>query len=120
MATYRSKHIPMNSIAMVPTHGYINKTVFSPDSIEWLDFVAHKQGLQIQHALNQAGERKIAGLSVDGYCEDTNTIYQYQVSHATFPLTHRTDCYFVNMYITFFLLYFKGLFFPWMHFLLRK
>lgn len=79
MATYRSKHIQPDTIAMVPLHGYINRTNYSPDSIRWLDFVAFSQGLPIQHALNNTGERKIAGISVDGFCPETNTVYQYQV-----------------------------------------
>lgn len=79
MATYRSGHIRENSIAMVPVHGYINKTNYSRDSIQWLDFVAFTENLQIQHALNKTGEHKIAGISVDGFCEATKTIYQYHV-----------------------------------------
>lgn len=79
MATYRSNHIQPNTIAMVPVHGYVNRTNFSPDSIRWLDYIASSQNLRIQHALNGKGEWKIAGVSVDGFCEETNTVYQYQV-----------------------------------------
>ncbi len=82
MATYRSGHIQPDKIAMVPTHGYINETNYSPDSIRWLDFVALQQGIRIQHALNDAGEQKIAGISLDGFCADKNTIYQYHVSRS--------------------------------------
>ncbi|XP_035230817.1 uncharacterized protein LOC118202735 [Stegodyphus dumicola] len=67
MATYRIGHIQPDTIAMVPTHGYINLTHYSPDSIRWLDFVAYSEGLKIQHALNGSGEHKIAGISVDGF-----------------------------------------------------
>ncbi|GFY74898.1 uncharacterized protein TNIN_225431 [Trichonephila inaurata madagascariensis] len=48
------------------------------DSIRWLDFVAHTEGHRILHALNGTGEQKIAGYSVDGFCKETNTVYQYQ------------------------------------------
>ncbi|XP_035213262.1 uncharacterized protein LOC118187165 [Stegodyphus dumicola] len=78
MATYRSGHIQPDTIAMVPTHGYINLTHYSPDSIRWLDFVAYSEGLKIQHALNGSGEHKIAGISVDGFCQETQTVYQFQ------------------------------------------
>lgn len=81
MAAFRSNHILPDTIAMVPVHGYINRTNFSPDSIRWLDFESFSQGVHIQHALNGTGERKIAGVSVDGFCKETNTIYQYQVIH---------------------------------------
>lgn len=81
MATFRSSHIQPDTIAMVPVHGYINKTNYSPDSIRWLDFVSATQGVRIQHALNETGERKIAGVSVDGFCAENNTVYQYQVKY---------------------------------------
>ncbi|GFQ82228.1 uncharacterized protein TNCT_105281 [Trichonephila clavata] len=63
---------------MVPVQGYCNSTNFSRDSIRWLDFVAHTEGHRILHALNGTGESKIAGYSVDGFCKETNTVYQYQ------------------------------------------
>ncbi|GFR08218.1 uncharacterized protein TNCT_640001 [Trichonephila clavata] len=63
---------------MVPVQGYCNSTHFSRDSIRWLDFVAHTEGHRILHALNGTGESKIAGCSVDGFCKETNTVYQYQ------------------------------------------
>lgn len=84
MAVYRSNHIHRNTVAMVPIQGYINHTIFSADAIRWLDFVAQNEKVKIQHALNNKGEKKIGGISVDGYCEDTKTIYQYHVSHFIF------------------------------------
>ncbi|XP_035228066.1 uncharacterized protein LOC118200234 [Stegodyphus dumicola] len=78
MATYRSGHIQPDTIAMVPTHGYVNSTNYSPDSIRWLDFVAASEGIAIQHALNGSGEHRIAGISVDGFCQETETVYQFQ------------------------------------------
>ena len=79
MATFRSQHIRPNTIAMVPIHGYVSNTKYSVDAIIWLDFLAAKEGILIQHALNGNGEKRIGGISVDGYCEQNNTIYQYQV-----------------------------------------
>lgn len=73
---------------MVPVHGYVNRTNFSPDSIRWLDYVASSQNLRIQHALIGKGEWKIAGVSVDGFCEETNTVYQYQVIYFYLFLNH--------------------------------
>lgn len=80
MATYRSKHIQPDTIAMIPVQGYTSRVKYSVDSIKWLDYVASKENIYIQHAQNGNGERKIGGVSVDGYCADTNTVYQYQVS----------------------------------------
>lgn len=79
MAVYRSKHIKEDTIAMVPVRGYVNSTNFSSDSIRWLDYVAKSENLDIKHALNGLGEKRIENMSVDGYCEENNTIYQYHV-----------------------------------------
>nr|XP_042912704.1 uncharacterized protein LOC122272779 [Parasteatoda tepidariorum] len=39
--------------------------------------MAADQDLQIDHALNGRGEVKIEGMSVDGFCRRTNTVYQF-------------------------------------------
>lgn len=80
MGMYKAKHIQPNTIATVPIQGYINRTNYSADSIRWLDSVAATENIVIQHALNGNGEKKIRGISVDGYCESTKTIYQFHVS----------------------------------------
>nr|XP_042900963.1 uncharacterized protein LOC122269882 [Parasteatoda tepidariorum] len=77
MAVYRSRHLQSGTIAMVPVNGYINCTNYSSDAIRWLDFVASDQDITIEHALNGSGEIKIGGVSVDGFCRQTNTIYQF-------------------------------------------
>ncbi|GFR31396.1 uncharacterized protein TNCT_195051 [Trichonephila clavata] len=63
---------------MIYVQGYCNSTNVSRDSIRWLDFVARTEGHRIRHALNGTGEPKIAGYSVDGFCKETNSVYQYQ------------------------------------------
>lgn len=53
-------------------------------SIEWLEYIANKEGIKIQHAKND-GEFKIPGTNInsnalmkaDGYCKKTNTIYEF-------------------------------------------
>lgn len=80
MAVYRAEHIQEDTIAMVPVHGYTGNTNFSVDAIRWLDYTATKENVFIQHALNENGEKKVLGVSVDGFSENSNTIYQYHVS----------------------------------------
>ena len=69
---------------MVPVHGYLNNTKYSPDSLRWLDYIAFSEGISIEHARIGSGEKRISGISVDGYCEATNTIFQYHVSFCDF------------------------------------
>lgn len=75
MSIFRSKYLIKDTIAVA-----INKEShtdrFSKESICWLDFLMHKENINIQHALN-GGEKTILGYKVDGYCDKTNTIYQF-------------------------------------------
>ena len=43
---------------------------------EWLEHIATETGLHIQHMKNNR-EKRIAGLSVDGWCSATKTVYQF-------------------------------------------
>lgn len=79
MACFRSNHIALGTIAMIPSNGYITGN-YSNDGIRWLEFVSQQEGIPISHALNGMGEKKICGVKVDGFCEENNTIYQYHVS----------------------------------------
>ncbi|XP_054717436.1 uncharacterized protein LOC129226831 [Uloborus diversus] len=74
---------------MVPLRGYINSTNYSADAIRWLDYVATMEGICIAHALNGLGEKKLSGISVDGYCESLKTVYQYHVNkYCRYPVGH--------------------------------
>lgn len=55
-----------------------SSTCFSNAAIEWLDWVADHTAVRIQHMLNDK-EFRVPGTSfkVDGYCADTNTIYEF-------------------------------------------
>ena len=54
---------------------------WSRKAISWLDSIASKEKIEIQHALNGGevafplGKGKLA--RVDGYCKSTNTVYEY-------------------------------------------
>lgn len=86
MGVYRCYHIQADTIAMISTHGYLNNTYYSMDAIRWIDFVFKTEKVQIQHASNGNGER-ISGISVDGYCPETNINYQFHVSLIFFFMT---------------------------------
>ena len=54
---------------------------YSKISIAWLDYLSQKHRIKIQHALN-GGEKKLeclkGKLRIDGFCEATNTVYEFQ------------------------------------------
>ena len=76
MAVYRSKFMPANEIAVIRD---IKKSeVFSEVSIKWMKWISETWDIYIQNALN-GGEHKIPDIGkVDGYCETTNTVYEFQ------------------------------------------
>ena len=73
------RHIPETKIAMMPEHGYLNNGNHSQHSIRWLDYLSQSGSGFIQHARNSTGEVRKVGVPVDGFCRQTNTIYQYHV-----------------------------------------
>jgi len=74
-----------NSIASEPIRGWKNSINQSDVVIEWLTWCDHQQQQHsltssgIQHVRN-AGEVRIPGTKffVDGYCHDTQTVYEFQ------------------------------------------
>lgn len=54
------------------------RKLYSKQQIEWLNFLQKYYGINIQHACND-GEYKIpeTRYHADGFCSDTNTIYEY-------------------------------------------
>ena len=70
MAIFRSKYIRNNTIAVVDEP---IEEKYSKQSISWLN---HLENPNIKHALN-GGEQIICGAKVDGFDENTNTVYQY-------------------------------------------
>ena len=49
---------------------------FSKIACEWLENLAKKDGIVIQHALND-GEVKIDGHKRDGYCKERDMVYEF-------------------------------------------
>ncbi len=72
----REKKFVRSPIARIPPSGYNDQ--YSKVSIEWLEWTARVKHINIQHALN-GGEKCLPGTryKLDGYCEETNTAYEY-------------------------------------------
>ena len=75
MTIYRSNYMLSHTIGV--HRDTTNKETFSKKSIMWLNYLSSKYNIKIQHALND-GEYKIDDMKVDGYCEETNTVYEFQ------------------------------------------
>ena len=46
-------------------------------AVTWLSYISEKEDLYIKHVRN-GGEKRVAHYSLDGYCEETNTAYEFQ------------------------------------------
>ena len=46
-------------------------------AVKWLSYISEKEDLYIQHARN-GGEKRFSNYSLDGYCEETLTAYEFQ------------------------------------------
>ena len=78
MNVYRSKFMPERTIGVIKDS--VRTETHSKISINWLKWVYDTNGgkVRIQHALN-GGEHVIPGVGkVDGFCEATNTAYEFQ------------------------------------------
>lgn len=53
---------------------------YSDIAIRWLEYISKKNNIEIQHAEN-GGEYKIGKYKVDGWCEETNTCYEFNGSY---------------------------------------
>lgn len=80
-AIYRSTFLPVKTIAI---YNEIPSDNYSVKAIKWLKYLSLKEKLNIKHACN-GGEATVMAETnfgnkrqkVDGYCEETNTIYQF-------------------------------------------
>ena len=46
-------------------------------AVTWLSYISEKEDLYVQHVRN-GGEKRVGRYSLDGYCEETNTAYEFQ------------------------------------------
>src|SRR5437868_2518205 len=77
LATYKFKYMAEKSIAILPVQGY-NQRKSSRKAVVWLEWIMSQENIVIRHDRNnEFGEKCIYGIAVDGYCEETNTIYEF-------------------------------------------
>ena len=73
---YRTKFLKKDTIALLPQHQQLKRNQ-SHEALQWLLYTAEKEGIRMQHHRN-GGEKRVGPYSLDGYCEETHTAYEYQ------------------------------------------
>ena len=76
MQVYRTKFLQKDTIALLPQHQQLKRKQ-SHEALQWLSYTAEKEGIRMQHDRN-GGEKRVGKYSLDGYCEETHTAYEYQ------------------------------------------
>ena len=76
MQVYRTKFLKKDTIALFPQYQELKRKQ-SHEALQWLSYTAEKEGIRIQHHRN-GGEKRVGRYSLDGYCEETHTAYEYQ------------------------------------------
>ena len=60
--------------------GFRQQSRYSKESIQWLEHISKERRIQIRHEENSPlGELRIGDFKVDGFCEDTQTIFEYHI-----------------------------------------
>ena len=73
---YRTNFLEKDTIAVFNNHRQW-KIKQSNVAVTWLSYISEKEDLYIQHVRND-GEKRVGHYSLDGYCEETNTAYEFQ------------------------------------------
>ena len=76
MQVYRTKFLRKDTIALLPQHQELKRKQ-SHEALQWLSYTAEKEEIRMQHDRN-GGEKRVGPYSLDGYCEETHTAYEYQ------------------------------------------
>ncbi|KAK5645174.1 hypothetical protein RI129_006475 [Pyrocoelia pectoralis] len=73
---FRRKFLQPDTIGVIPKGGYRRADNQSLVGIQWLVWEEDTRGIKIQHAGRQR-ELKINGMRVDGYCEESRTVFEF-------------------------------------------
>ena len=73
---YRTNYLEKDTIAVFNNNRQL-KTKQSNIAVKWLSWLAEKNEIDIEHVRN-GGEKRIGKYSLDGYCEERNTVYEFQ------------------------------------------
>jgi hypothetical protein len=74
---FRKKFLREGTIAIIPPNGYRPLDKHSILALKWLSFTAERNNVNIQHVRN-SGEKRVGNYRLDGFHEETNTVYEVQ------------------------------------------
>lgn len=76
---YQTKYMPEDTIARVPSRGYIVGPPQSMEAVEWLEYQRLFEGVRdMRHVGNSVdGEKKVGQYRLDGYSAERGTAYEY-------------------------------------------
>ena len=72
---YRTNFLKKDTIGIF-SHDRQLKTKQSNVAVKWLSYIMEKEDIHIQHVRN-GGEKRFGNYSLDGYCEETHTAYEF-------------------------------------------
>ena len=72
---YCTNYLVENTIAVFSDEQRL-KTKTSNKAVKWLSWVAETEEIDIEHAKN-GGEKRVGSYSLDGFCEERNTAYEF-------------------------------------------
>lgn len=80
LKNFRTNFLKKETVGQIPATGYRRNVNRSLVAISWLSEIEeeiNEQGNELQSILSSEGQREICARFVDGYCETTNTVYQF-------------------------------------------
>lgn len=77
MAVFTTKFMEERQIAIIPRNGYRFTDNQSFKALKWLEWEGHNRNLKIHSAVNGREVRIAANILVDGFCEETNTVFSF-------------------------------------------
>jgi hypothetical protein len=74
----QKKFLKTKTVSLVPAGGYNANNRYSKKALMWLLHIEQTGGCQVHHARNGLEYRppELQHYSVDGYCGETNTVYE--------------------------------------------
>jgi hypothetical protein len=91
----RKRFLKPDTIGLIPAGGYTANQKYSKKALLWLLHMEQTDGCRILHARNGLEYRlpELPFYSVDGYCVETRTVYEFLVVSGTGANVHRSGIF---------------------------